>query len=152
MRKAFLDTALVINAKRQFSKQELFELMKENFGDKFGAITYTEKKFLGTDVSSIYINTVDGWVSVDLLNHKINVGLGMPLNEIKKGFLGLKFDRKEVFKMVLWVILCIITLGLPILIAKIVDGFRMIFHLEGTKKNRVMMKTIALEIEKLVKK
>jgi hypothetical protein len=126
--------------------------MKENLGDRFGKITYTEKLLFGKAITSIYIEGEDGWVNVlssEWLSTKrgrIVIGMGEPL---KKAFLGLKINPKSI---VLWVLLCIITLGIAIIIANIIEFFRGIFNLEGTKKNRAMMKAVALEIEKLVNK
>ena len=68
---------------------------------------------------------------------------------LKKVFLGLKINPKTI---VLWVLLCIITLGIAIIIANIIDFLRGIFNIEGTKKNRAMMRAVAVEIEKLVNK
>jgi len=152
MKKAFFHTELLIDTNRVYTQQELFEMMKESLGEKFGKITYTEKKLFGTSVSSIYVEGVDGWVNVNSsawlssTRGRIVIGMGEPL---KKAFLGLKINPKAI---VLWVILCILTLGIAIIIANIIEFFRGIFNLEGTKKNRTMMKVIALEIEKIVNK
>jgi hypothetical protein len=152
MKKAFFHTELLIDTKRFYPKQELFEMMKENLGDRFGKITYTEKKLFGKSVSSIYVEGDDGWVNVNSFEWfsttkgRIVIGMGEPL---KKAFLGLKINPKAI---VLWVILCIITLGVAVIIANMIEFLRGIFNLEGTKKNRAMMKAIAIEIEKLVNK
>jgi len=152
MKKAFFHTELFLDTKRFYPQQELFEMMKENLGEKFGKITYTEKKLFGKSVSSIYIEGKDGWVNVmstewlSSTRGRIIIGMGEPL---KKAFLGLKINPGAI---VLWVLLCIITLGLAIIIARIIEIFRGIFNLEGTKKNRAMMKAIASEIEKIIDK
>jgi len=152
MKKGFLHTELIIDTKRFYPQQELFEMMKENLGDKFGNITYTEQKLLGKSVGTIYIEGCDGWVNVDTMQWlstsrgRIVIGMREPL---KKLFLGLKINPKAI---VLWVILGIITLGIAIVIANAVDFLRGVFNLEGTKKNRAMMKAVALEIEKIVNK
>jgi len=152
MKKAFFHTELIINTKRFYPQQELFEMMKKNLGNKFGEITYTDKKIFGKSITPIYIEGKDGWVNVfssEWLSSKrgqIVIGMGEPL---KKAFLGLKINPKSI---VLWVILCIITLGVAVIIANIIDFFRGVFNLEGTKENRAMMKAIGKEIESLVNK
>jgi len=152
MKKSFFHTELLIDTRRFISQQELFEMMKENLGERYGKITYTEKILFGKSISPIYIEGKDGWVNVfstqwlSSTRGRITISMGEPL---KKVFLGLKIKPKDI---ILWVLLCIVTLGIVIIIANIVEVFRGVFNLEGTKKNRTMMKAIAVEIGKIVNK
>ena len=147
MKKGFFTTSLIINTKRYYKTDELFELLKDKFGDKYGPISINKELKL---LETIFIEGVDGWVNIVSSEWgfggkgRIEVGIGEP---IKKAFKGLKITKKDI----IFIIFCVLTFGLLLLITKIIDFFRMFFHLEGTKKNRTFMKVIALEIEKIVK-
>ena len=144
MKKGFFHTELIIDTKRYYPPQELFELLKENFGDRFGE--FYNKKELKT-LDTIYIEGEDGWVSIDSVKlgssskGEITIGLQKPLKK------ELKFTRKDIIFM----ILCFVSLGVVFAVYLAIDFFAGIFNLEGTKKNRIMMKAIANEIERIVK-
>lgn len=139
MKKGFLHTELIIDTKRFYPAQELFELMKQSLGDKYGTM-YIKKEFMMV----IYIEGKDGFVSVASSKwKKIIIGMNEPLSKIIK--------LKPTIKDVLFYTLCVVTLGIAWVIREAIDILAGIFNLEGTKENRAMMKAIAEEIEKLVK-
>jgi len=150
MRNGFLDTSLIIETKVFYKTQELFELIKEKLGDKFGPISTNKELKL---VETIFIEGADGWVDITSSEWgfggkgRIRIGIDGP---IKKSFKDLKNLKAR--DIILPIVLNIITLGLYFLISRIVEFFRRLFHLEGTKKNRAFMRAVASEIEMLVKK
>ena len=144
MKKGFLHTELIIDTKRFYPAQELFELMKQSLGDKYGTM-YIKKQLT---MDWIFIEGKDGFVSVwsskwlSTVRGRITIGMNEPLSKIK-----LKLTIKDV----LFYTLCVVTLGIAWVIREAIDILAGIFNLEGTKENRAMMKAIAEEIEKLVK-
>jgi len=145
MKKGFLHTELIIDTKRHYPMQELFEMVKERFGDKYDKI-YTNKEL--KLVETIFIESVDGYVNIMPQKWGFS-GKGRITIGIEKPF-------KKLFKItgrdVLFVVLCFVTLGLLFFIRIFVDFLRGIFNLEGTRKNRAMMKSIANEINQMVEK
>ena len=141
MKKAFWHTELIIDTGRHYPTEELFELMKENLGDRFGKIYTKDLKFM----KIIFIDGKDGSVSVQSVKvgfskrGRISVGIGN---------LKLKITKKGILSYILGVV----TLGIVPAIKKIIDFFAGIFNLEGTEKNRAMMRFVAEEIEKFVNK
>jgi hypothetical protein len=143
MKKEFLHTQLIIDTKRHYPIQELFELMEANIGDRFGKI-YTKKEL--KLVEKIFIEGKDGFV--DITSYKWGLtGKGRVIIGLEKPF-KLKFTSKDV----LFWILCVITVGIAFIIRLIIDFLAGVFNLEGTKENRAMMRSVAEEIEKLVNK
>jgi hypothetical protein len=127
MRKEFLSTDLIIDTKRYYPVHELFELMRENLEDKFGAIII--KKVL--TVETISVQGVDGYVNKVTSAKWLNTGRGKIIisqKKIKSGILDFGLDYIPVLGIVL--------------------GF---LNLEGTRANRAMMKTLGEEIEKLIR-
>ena len=113
---------------------------------KFGLISINKELKL---VEIIFIEGLDGWVNIAPMKSfggkgRIRIGIGAPLKKSLK--------NTKARNIILSTVLNIFTLGLYFLISYIIDFFRQLFHLEGTKKNRAFMKTIANEIEILVKK
>jgi len=148
MKKSFFHTELLIYTKRYYPVQELFELMKENLGERLGKIyTNKEMKLLET----IFIEGEDGFVNItsskwlSAKRGQITVGMQKPLKRVFQDVKDAKVTAKAIF-----ITICILTIGIAYVISRIIDIFRGIFNLEGTKENRAMMKAIALEVEKIV--
>ena len=142
MKKAFFSTEYRIRTKRHYPAQELCELLKENFGDRFGTI-YAQKEL--KILEYIYIEGDMGSVGIyssESLRGRgvISVTPGGPLK------------KQLTSKKMLFLIFCIFTIGIVWVVSKIIFFFTGIFGLDGSKKDRAMMKTIAAEIDKLVSK
>jgi hypothetical protein len=143
MKREAFSTNLWIKPNRSYPTNELFEIMKENLGDKFGPFELKKVKVFktelicaqGTDKYEIRVQTVD-WKS---RGGRIIIRQYKPLKQAMKD-------------SIILTIICVITLGIGFAIWRVVDKIRVWFGLEGTKANRARMRALGEEIEKLVSK
>jgi len=145
MRKGFSHTELIIDTKRYYPLQELFEMVKKRFGDQLGTITANKELKL---VETVFIESPDGWVSITTGKWGMT-GRGRIVVGLEKPF---KKSLKPTVNDIIFIILCFVTVGIIFFIRIIIDFFRGIFNLEGTAKNRIIMKKVAEEVNNLVEK
>ena len=124
MKKELFSSDFTIKTKRNYTPQELYQLMKESLEEKYGSIII-KKEFLTGE--RIFIRGADGHMVTISCPAKKHILISQEREKI--GFLGLSAGN----------------------IADVVlQDAKAVLSKEGTKDNRALMKEIGEEIEKLV--
>jgi len=143
MKRMPFTTNFWIKPNRSYPTNELFELMKEKLGDKFGPFELKTEKTFTTTVGWICTHGTDNYViqiqPVDLMGGRIIISQDKPLKQVLK-------DN------IIWIVFGVITLGIGFCIWGVVNRIRGWCGLKGTKANRDRMIALGEEIEKLVSK
>jgi len=122
---------VIIKTKRHYPIQELFNLMKEKIGEKFGTIEMKKGGFGG---QIIIVQGVDGYIN--------------KVSSIKKTII--IAQTKEEKRSVVGGILSHVTGGATSDIAANIKGVAAILKLDGSKGNRAVMEELAKDIENFV--
>jgi len=139
MQRVAFSTNLWIKPNRSYPTNELFELMKEKLGDKFGPFEL-EKVESFTTVEWISTHGTDNYlINVQVIGERIIISQYKSLIQEAKDH-------------IIWVIFSVITLGIGLCIWLLLNRIRGWFGLKGTKANRDRMRALGEEIEKLVSK
>jgi len=155
VKKFFFSTEYRITPNRSYTTPELYELIKEKLGDKFGPITLETEKITKKDliiapgdkeynIGVLPVTYLGGNGRIIVLPSPVETDPRKLLKKLKKP------TTWEIVWFVLWVIMCVVTVGIWYLLTEGLNILKGILGIDFPKEYRVKIKELAQEIEKIV--
>lgn len=132
---SYFDAVLRIKTKRKYSAEELLELIRQNFGEKYGALEVRKKALLGNVIAVNGVNRYEIFV-IPIGNQVF--GHGIMINQEEKTDWGLPTTIGGMIRHFMSGVFNIFTLGIRY------------WQIWGVRKNWHIMKPLSEDIAKLV--